>query len=47
MNDGQIIDEIVNDSLGTVDKADTMDNDPKDDPAETEAESDLSSGIDD
>jgi hypothetical protein len=33
LNDGQVADEIVNDSLGTVDLADTSDTDPKDDPS--------------
>jgi hypothetical protein len=32
LNDDQISGEIVNDSLGTVDQADTTDTDPKDDP---------------
>jgi hypothetical protein len=32
LNDGQVAAEIVNDSLGTVDLADTTDTDPKDDP---------------
>jgi hypothetical protein len=32
LNDGQVAGEIVNDSLGTVDLADTTDTDPKDDP---------------
>jgi hypothetical protein len=32
LNDGQVTDEIVNDSLGTVDPADTTNTDPKDDP---------------
>jgi hypothetical protein len=46
LNDGQVTDEIVNDSLGTVDKADTMDTDPKDDP-EAEAECHLSCWMED
>ena len=46
LNDGQVSGEIVNDSLGTVDAADTMDTDLKDDP-EAGAESDRSSGIED
>ncbi|HEY1904232.1 MAG TPA: hypothetical protein VGG56_17510 [Terracidiphilus sp.] len=32
LNDRQVADEIVNDSLGTVDPADTADTDPDDDP---------------
>jgi len=44
LNDGQVTEEIVNDSLGTVDPADTTDTDPKDDP-EAVPESDPSSGI--
>lgn len=44
LNEGQVAEEIVNDSLGTVDPADTTDTDPEDDP-ETLAESDPSSGI--
>jgi hypothetical protein len=32
LNDDQVSGEIVNDSLGTVDQADTTDTDPKDDP---------------
>ena len=45
LNDRQVTAELVNDSLGTVDPADTTDTDPKDDP-EAEPESDPSSGID-
>jgi hypothetical protein len=44
--DNEPSDEIVNDSLGAVDQADTTDTDPNDDP-ETVAESDPSSGIED
>jgi hypothetical protein len=44
LNEGQVTGEIVNDSLGTVDQADTTDTDPKDDPAAL-PESDPSSGI--
>lgn len=44
LNEGQVADEIVNDSLGTVNPADTTDTDPKGDP-EILAESDPSSGI--
>jgi hypothetical protein len=44
LNDGQVTEEIVNDSLGTVDPADTTDTDPKNDP-EALPESDPSSGI--
>jgi hypothetical protein len=44
LNNGQVTEEIVNDSLGTVDPADTTDTDPKDDP-EAVPESDPSSGI--
>jgi hypothetical protein len=32
LNDDQVSGEIVNDSLGTVDQADTTDTDPKNDP---------------
>jgi hypothetical protein len=46
LNEGQVANEIVNDSLGTVDPADTADTDPKDDP-ETRVDSDPSSGIED
>jgi hypothetical protein len=46
LNEGQVANEIVNDSLGTVDPADTADTDPKDDP-ETQVDSDPSSGIED
>jgi hypothetical protein len=35
LNEGQVTGEIVNDSLGTVDPADTTDTDPKDDPEST------------
>jgi hypothetical protein len=35
LNEGQVTDEIVNDSLGTVDPADTADTDPDDDPEAT------------
>jgi hypothetical protein len=35
LDDGQVSGEIVNDSLGTVDTADTMDTDPEDDPEAT------------
>jgi len=44
--DNEPSDEIVNDSLGAVDQADTTDTDPNDDP-ETVAESDPSGGIED
>jgi hypothetical protein len=44
--DNEPTEEVVNDSLGTVDPADTADTDPKDDP-EAGAESDRSSGIED
>jgi hypothetical protein len=44
LNEGQVTGEIVNDSLGTVDPADTIDTDPKDDP-EAAPQSDQSSGI--
>ena len=42
LDEGQVTDEIVNDSLGTVDPADTADTDPND-----EMESDPSSRIED
>lgn len=32
LSEGQVTGEIVNDSLGTVDPADTTDTDPEDDP---------------
>jgi hypothetical protein len=35
LNEGQVTREIVNDSLGTVDPADTTDSDPEDDPEST------------
>lgn len=35
LNEGQVTGEIVNDSLGTVDLADTADTDPEDDPEST------------
>lgn len=35
LNEGQVTGEIVNDSLGTVDPADTTDTDPEDDPEST------------
>jgi hypothetical protein len=44
LTEGQVTGEIVNDSLGTVDPADTTDTDPKVDP-EALPESDPSSGI--
>jgi hypothetical protein len=44
LNQGQVSGEIVNDSLGTVDPADTTDTDPRDDPNSL-PESDPSSGI--
>jgi hypothetical protein len=33
LTDAEVKNELVNDSLGTVDPADTTDTDPKDDPA--------------
>ena len=44
LNEGQVSGEIVNDSLGTVDPADTTDTDPRDDPNAL-PESDPNSGI--
>ena len=44
LSEGQVTGEIVNDSLGTVDQADTTDTDAKDAP-EVQPESDPSSGI--
>jgi hypothetical protein len=44
--DNEPVEEVVNDSFGTVDPADTTDTDPKDDP-EAGAESDLSTGRED
>lgn len=44
LNEGQVTCEITNDSLGTIDPADTSNTDPKDDP-EALPESDPSSGI--
>jgi hypothetical protein len=35
LNEGQVTGEIVNDSLGTVDPADTTDTDPEGDPEST------------
>ena len=35
LNDGQVNGEMVNDSLGTVDPADTTDTDPENDPEST------------
>jgi hypothetical protein len=44
--DNEPAEEVVNDSLGTVDPADTADTDPKDDPV-AGAESDQSTGRED
>jgi hypothetical protein len=44
--DNEPVEDVVNDSLGTVDPADTADTDPKGDP-EAGAESDLSTGRED
>jgi hypothetical protein len=45
LTEAEVKRELVNDSLGSVDPADTTDTDPKDDP-ETKDESDRCSGID-
>lgn len=45
LNDSQVTDEIVNDSLGAVGPADTADTDPEH-VSDDEMESDPSSGID-